>query len=228
MVMSDRGARSIGEVINLLRDDFPDVSVSKIRFLESQGLIRPSRTSSGYRQFYDDDVERLKFILRQQRDHFLPLKVIKSKLTLWERGEEWDEPEASAPRVALEPAEGAVSRAELARRAALSQEQLAALEEYGIVQPVEGSDEYSEQALNIAIQSQRLLSYGLEARHLRTVRLAAEREAELLGQLTTPLRRSRNPETRRRLEELLAGSFDAIERMHIGLLSSLLQSFLEE
>src|SRR5918996_1245622 len=86
--MPDTSQLSIGEVINLLRDDFPDVSVSKIRFLESQGLIDPDRSDSGYRQFDRDDVARLRFILRQQRDHFLPLKVIKSKLTLWERGEE--------------------------------------------------------------------------------------------------------------------------------------------
>ncbi|HIE22041.1 MAG TPA: MerR family transcriptional regulator, partial [Acidimicrobiia bacterium] len=86
--MSEGDLLSIGELINLLRDDFPDVSVSKIRFLESQGLIDPRRSPSGYRQFDEHDIARLRFILQQQRDHFLPLKVIKSKLTVWERGEE--------------------------------------------------------------------------------------------------------------------------------------------
>jgi DNA-binding transcriptional MerR regulator len=86
MAMTDSRPMSIGEVINLLRDDFPDVSVSKIRFLESQGLIDPGRSDSGYRQFDQQDLARLRFILQQQRDHFLPLKVIKSKLTLWAAG----------------------------------------------------------------------------------------------------------------------------------------------
>src|ERR1700726_1756896 len=76
----DRGHLSIGEVLTLLRDEFPDVTISKIRFLESQGLLEPERTASGYRKFYEADVERLRWILRQQREHFLPLKVIKGRL----------------------------------------------------------------------------------------------------------------------------------------------------
>jgi DNA-binding transcriptional MerR regulator len=96
--MPESRGLSIGEVINLLRDDFPDISVSKIRFLESQGLIDPHRTASGYRQFDPEDLARLRFILAQQRDHFLPLKVIKSKLTLWERGDDLSlEPGDKAP-----------------------------------------------------------------------------------------------------------------------------------
>jgi len=86
--MSERRALAIGEVIDLLQEEFPEVSISKLRFLETQGLIRPVRSSSGYRQFRAPDVERIRYILRQQRDHFLPLKVIKSKLAAWERGEE--------------------------------------------------------------------------------------------------------------------------------------------
>ncbi|HZJ48186.1 MAG TPA: MerR family transcriptional regulator, partial [Acidimicrobiia bacterium] len=78
---------SIGEVITLLKDEFPDLTVSKVRFLEGRGLINPRRSTSGYRSFSDEDVARLRYILQQQRDHFLPLKVIKSKLTMWERGE---------------------------------------------------------------------------------------------------------------------------------------------
>src|SRR5579862_6912667 len=84
--MSERSHLSIGEVLSLLRDEFPDVTISKIRFLESQGLVDPERTPSGYRKFYDHDVERLRWILQQQREHFLPLKVIRGRLT--EDGEE--------------------------------------------------------------------------------------------------------------------------------------------
>jgi len=77
---------TIGEVINLLRPEFPDVSVSKVRFLESRGLIQPGRSSSGYRIFDDDDVQRIQYVLTEQRDHYLPLKVIKSKLSAWDKG----------------------------------------------------------------------------------------------------------------------------------------------
>src|SRR2546428_12363070 len=80
-MVSERTHLSIGEVLTLLRDEFPDVTISKIRFLESQGLLDPERTPSGYRKFYDDDIERLRWILRQQREHFLPLKVIKGRLS---------------------------------------------------------------------------------------------------------------------------------------------------
>ena len=79
---------TIGEVINILRPEFPDVTVSKIRFLESKGLVRPDRSASGYRMFTDDDVQRIHYVLSEQRDHYLPLKVIKSKLSAWEHGDE--------------------------------------------------------------------------------------------------------------------------------------------
>jgi DNA-binding transcriptional MerR regulator len=87
--MAERTHLSIGEVLSLLRDEFPDVTISKIRFLESQGLVDPERTPSGYRKFYDHDVERLRWILRQQRENFLPLKIIRGRLT--EQGEELDD-----------------------------------------------------------------------------------------------------------------------------------------
>src|SRR5947208_16875825 len=91
--MAVRSYMSIGEVLNLLKDEFPDVTISKIRFLESQGLLEPERTPSGYRKFFDQDVERLRYILREQRERFLPLKVIKRKLSAWDSGEH---PQAAA------------------------------------------------------------------------------------------------------------------------------------
>lgn len=98
--MSDEH-RSIGEVLELLKDEFPDVTVSKIRFLESQGLIAPERTPSGYRKFYDADVDRLRWILVQQRDHYLPLKVIRSRLVQLEEGDAADQAE-EAPAAAVD------------------------------------------------------------------------------------------------------------------------------
>src|SRR5579859_7978028 len=107
--MPERAHLSIGEVLSLLREEFPDVTISKIRFLESQGLIDPERTPSGYRKFYDSDVERLRWILRQQREHFLPLKVIKGRLSA--TGED-DELDADAPLEETEPFDAAAEEPE--------------------------------------------------------------------------------------------------------------------
>ncbi len=92
--MTERSHLSIGEVLNLLQDEFPDITISKIRFLESQGLLDPERTPSGYRKFYEEDIERLRWILRQQKENFLPLKVIKDRLA----SGQLDDPPAAPPR----------------------------------------------------------------------------------------------------------------------------------
>jgi DNA-binding transcriptional MerR regulator len=136
--MAEPAPLTIGEVINLLREEFPDVSVSKVRFLESQGLLAPGRSEGGYRLFDVDDVDRIQFILRQQRDHFLPLKVIKSRLTLWERGEEAASPPVGQARRPLIDEDGEnLSRAELTRRSGLTPAQLNSLVEHGLVSPHE-------------------------------------------------------------------------------------------
>ncbi len=216
-------ALSIGEVINLLRDDFPDVSVSKVRFLESQGLLAPGRTDGGYRQFDNHDVERLRFILRQQRDHFLPLKVIKSKLTLWERGEDPTDPEAEGPRDLLE-AEDHLTRAELLRRSGITSAQLDSLIEHGLIEEAEF---YTGDALIIASEARRLFALGLEPRHLRTIRHAAEREADILAQLTAGLRRSRNPEAAEQVKNVLNGAGEATVAMHRAIFANELRLLIE-
>jgi DNA-binding transcriptional MerR regulator len=216
--MVDRGLLSIGEVINLLRDDFPDVSVSKIRFLESQGLIDPHRSSSGYRQFDREDLARLRFILQQQRDHFLPLKVIKSKLTLWERGEDTFEPgEARTSRLADagEPLEAA----DLMKRSGLNRAQLDELIGVGLLRPADGTDVFPPEAGMVASEAKRLMDHGLEPRHLRAIRLSADREADLLAQLAAPLVRSTNSEARAAARDLLEACSESVRVIHLALVS---------
>lgn len=217
---------SIGEVINLLRDDFPDVSVSKIRFLESQGLIEPDRSGSGYRQFDTTDVARLRFILQQQRDHFLPLKVIKSKLTLWERGEE-PGGDPDAPSMDLGGDGEPLDRAELLKRSKLTEGELSALIDVGLIRPIQDSVVFSPEAGVVAMEAKRLMDHGLEARHLRTVKLSSEREADLLKQLVGPLLKASNPEARARAKDVLESSSDSVQAMHRALLSSELSQYLK-
>jgi len=222
---------SIGEVINLLKDEFPDVSVSKVRFLESQGLVDPHRSPSGYRQFFEDDIKRLRFILQQQRDHFLPLKVIKSKLTMWERGEETVMPAPSGPppEKLLAPSKTPLGLDELARASGLSRRQVGELIDHGMLRPghEDGDPTFSQEELAVAREAQRLLAYGFEPRHLRSVRISTERDAALLEQLTAPLLRNRSPEARHRAGEILAGCADAIGRMRVAILTEELRRLLE-
>ena len=222
---------SIGEVINLLKDEFPDVSVSKVRFLESQGLIDPHRSSSGYRQFFDEDIKRLRFILQQQRDHFLPLKVIKSKLTMWERGEEnvMPAPSGPPPEKLFAPSQTPLGLDELARASGLTRRQVGELIDHGLLRPDsdEGEPAFSQQELAVAREAQRLIAYGFEARHLRSVRISTERDSALLEQLTAPLLRNRSPDARHRAGEILAGCADAIGKMRVAILTEELRRLLE-
>jgi DNA-binding transcriptional MerR regulator len=209
---------SIGEVINLLRDDFPDVSVSKIRFLESQGLIDPNRTTSGYRQFDSEDLARLRFILQQQRDHFLPLKVIKSKLTLWERGEEV--PLAPGDKTpGLDEAGEPLDDTDLLKRSGLTRKDLAALLEVGLIRPIPDSNVYPPEAAVIATEAKRLMERGLEPRHLRSIKLAADRESDLLSHLAGPLVKATNPDARARAREVLEDCAESVRILHRALLS---------
>jgi DNA-binding transcriptional MerR regulator len=217
MAMTDSQSLSIGEVINLLRDDFPDVSVSKIRFLESQGLIDPGRSDSGYRQFDQEDLARLQFILQQQRDHFLPLKVIKSKLTLWERGEDLAS-RTAVPAPSLESKGEPLSRDDLLRRSGLSPTELDDLLQVGVVRSIGDPEVFAPETGIVATEAKRLMDQGLEARHLRAVRLSVDREAELLRQLAAPLLRASNPEARARAMDLLELSGGSVQAMHRAML----------
>lgn len=193
---------TIGAVCARLQPEFQDISISKIRYLEDQGLLTPKRTRGGYRLFSEEDVERLETILRLQRDEFLPLRVIRQELASG----------AGAERKRRRPAglgeqEGELDLAELCDRAGIDAALARALEEYGLLSPrVEGGERrYREGDAEIAAACGQLSQYGIDARHLRTFRNSAGREAGLLEQLVAPALRARNPERRKAgLEDLQA------------------------
>ena len=210
---------SIGEVLENVRQEFPDISISKIRFLEAEGLITPQRTGSGYRKFYEGDVSRLRYILQLQRDHFLPLKVIRERLAEADSngGVYPQTPAAAAPAPAPAPVAAAapepaadlagvsLTRDELAKSAGLSAAQLAELEEYGIL-PTRDGDTFNEHDLVVAKAAGRFFEYGVQARHLKMYRQFAEREAAFFEQIITPAARRKDPgaqsEAARSLREL--------------------------
>ncbi len=223
--MAEGRPLTIGEVINLLRDEFPDVTVSKVRFLESQGLLTPGRSESGYRLFDAAEIERLRFILRQQRDHFLPLKVIKSKLTLWERGEE--DGDGSAPGM-VEPRGEPADRDELLRRSGLTRARLEELIDAGLITAAdEDGEHFPPEAVTVAREARRLFEFGFEPRHLKVVLHAAQREADLVTQLVAPLLALRQPEAREQARAVLTTSVDAITALHRALLGGQARELLE-
>jgi DNA-binding transcriptional MerR regulator len=183
----------IGEVVRRLTDEFPDISISKIRYLEDEGLLTPRRTQGGYRLFSEDDLERLQTILRLQRDEFLPLRVIKDELDAPGQKER----KRRRP-TALGAEEEAVNLDELCERAGITLELAKELEDFGLLSAhgSGGDKRYPESDADIAATCAQLARYGVAPRHLRTFRTAAGREAALLGQLVAPSLRARSNERR--------------------------------
>lgn len=229
---------SIGTVLTMLRDEFPDVTISKIRFLEAEGLVEPRRTPSGYRKFSTDDVERLGRILRLQRDHYLPLKVIREQLDALDRGEQIRIPAPTAPRdpgggtvtgpaavygeVGRErPAATRVGRAELLAAAEVDEEQLAEWESYGLLGETPDGG-FEAEAVTVARLIADLGRFGLEPRHLRAMKAAADREAGLVEQVVSPLRRHRNPQTRAHAEATMKELAGLSVRLHEALVQTAL------
>jgi DNA-binding transcriptional MerR regulator len=195
-------ALTIGAVCEGLKHEFPDISISKIRYLEDQGLLAPRRTRGGYRLFSEDDVERLRRILELQRDEFLPLRVIRQELAR-PSGKERKRRRAAT----LGSREEALDLAELCERAGITRELVRELEDFGLLAPrVEAGEKlYAATDADIAAACGRLARYGISARHLRTFRTAADRHASLLEALVAPALRARNPERRQEgLRELEA------------------------
>jgi DNA-binding transcriptional MerR regulator len=251
--MSAQAARAhmtIGEVLGRLQEEFPDVTISKIRFLESEGLIEPARTPSGYRKFTHGDVERLRFILAAQRDEYLPLRVIKERLEARDRGAAPPpgqgqvagrrtrtlvaadaggddarfplpvDPGAPAPG----PAATALTRRQLIDGAGITEDLLAQLEEFGLVRRTGGH--YDGEALSIAKTAAALGSFGFEARHLRVVKAAAEREVGLIEQMIAPLLRQRSPGAHGRAEDTAREIAALTLRLHTVLVSAGLRDSL--
>jgi DNA-binding transcriptional MerR regulator len=225
---ADSGLMSIGSVLNVLREEFPEVTISKIRFLESEGLVEPRRTPSGYRKFGPDDVERLARVLRMQRDHYLPLKVIREYLDAVERGEAVQLPVLgrqrdgeAVPAPAEAPAAARICRADLLAAAEIDEEVLREWESYGLVTPVEDGA-YDAEAVTVASLVRELGRFGIEPRHLRVMKAAADREAGLVDQVVAPLRRHRNPQTRAHAEARTKELAALTVRLHAALVQTAL------
>jgi DNA-binding transcriptional MerR regulator len=205
---------SIGAVLGRLREEFPDVTISKIRFLESEGLVTPARTASGYRQFTVADVERLRFVLAAQRDRYLPLKVIKEQLDAADGAADRPRVLRAVPAAAGLPAPEdfdeqpvrRMTREELLDSAGIDASVLAELEEFGLVRPGEAGL-YDTGSAQIAATAQALAAFGVEPRHLRGFRAAADREVGLVEQIVSPMRRDddRAGQTIRELAALSVG-----------------------
>jgi DNA-binding transcriptional MerR regulator len=229
---SARGYLGISEVLAELRGEFPDISVSKIRFLETEGLISPARSPSGYRRFGSADVDRLRHILAAQRDQYLPLRVIKERLARLEAAEEHARPPAGRPgsrpgdqarRLGdhAEPVgDGLLSRRELVEAAGLTEALLTELETFGLLRRI--GRQYGPDALQVARAAVALTAYGVEARHLRAVRAAAERETTMIESLVAPILRQRGHGAQELASRTAAELADLVLRLHGALVDGTL------
>ncbi len=199
--MSRRRGRTIGTVLEQLRPEFPDLTISKIRFLEAEGLVTPERTGSGYRVYQPEDIDRLRYVLEAQRDRFWPLKVIREALDALDRGlaPPADGADSALPTVPPAPVDPDVpaadeiaavdelrlTEAELAESTGLDPALIASLHTYGLLH-ADPDGHYDGAALAVASAAAALAAYGVEARHLRPFRTAAEREVGLVQQIVVP------------------------------------------
>lgn len=220
------GRLGIGEMVAALAAEFPGVSASKVRFLEERGLVRPERTPAGYRRFRAEDVDRLRFVLTVQRDHFLPLKVIAGHLEALDRGEVPPDLPGGVvlPATAERPGDGAGrarrtwNRSELAAESGAGEELLAELDQYSLL-PVHSDGAYSQHAVEVARAAVVLAGHGLEPRHLRPFRAAADRELGLVERAVAPLQARRDADTRPRVARSAYEIAEASLRLHAALVA---------
>ncbi len=226
------GRMNIGEVHARLREEFPQLQMSKLRYFEAEGLVEPTRTAAGYRKYTHEDVERLRLALVLQRDHHLPLKIIKEQLEARDRGV--DPPalngSASGPRLVVS-ADGTptpeafaadtstlrLTRRELLAAAEIGEDLLRDLESYGLVTPRPGSAPYDNDAIVIAKTAAELAAFGIEPRHLRAFKTAADREVGLVEQVAAPIRRSREQGAEGRSDEVMSHIAALSVRLHATL-----------
>jgi DNA-binding transcriptional MerR regulator len=231
--VATRSYMSIGEILVALKPEFPDITISKIRFLEGEGLIEPERTPSGYRKFYDKDVDRLRTILRMQRDEYLPLKVIKERMQTGEEGE-------AAPRPAAEPRNPEdeltspptglhMSTEELAASTGVDKRKIKELQTFGIlcVHGLNGDQYFDGDDFVVLSIVKDLFKYGVEPRHLTMYRHFAEREATFFESIVMPMVRQKNPEARRTATDNLNDLAVLARKLKQALLRSNLRQFLQ-
>lgn len=232
--MATRNYQSIGEVLVTIKTEFPDITISKIRFLESEGLIEPERTPSGYRKFYEKDVERLRAILRMQRDEYLPLKVIKERLQQQEAGDgqaaEAVAEEAREPAEELaEPPTGLqMSIEEMSAATGVDRERIKELESFGLVcsHGPESARYYDGDDYIVLSIVKDLFRYGVEPRHLTMYKHFAEREAAFFETIVMPQLRQRNPDARRAATNALTELAKASRKLKAALLRTNLRQYL--
>jgi DNA-binding transcriptional MerR regulator len=233
---------SIGAVLDLLRPDFPDVTISKIRFLEAEGLVTPERTASGYRRFTAYDCARLRFVLTAQRDHYLPLKVIKAQLDAHPDGElprtgsaygvprlvpVSADPDDSATAVSgVAPTQMRLSREDLLDRSGVEDELLTALVKAGVITTGPGGF-FDEHSVVIAQCARGLAEYGVEPRHLRAFRSAADRQSDLIAQIAGPVVKAGKAGARDRADDLAREVAALAITLHTSLIKSAVRDVLD-
>ena len=210
---------SIGQVLGRLADDFPELSPSKLRFLEDRGLIHPARTASGYRSFSPADIERIKLVLLMQRDHYLPLKVIRKYLADLDAGRDpaWPGTAAGAPSIL--GTERRYSREELLAETEASADLLNDAIGAGLLPAAETYDETGLATLKALVD---LRSAGIEPRHLRAMRIAVERELELVANALLPMRRRPDAASRAKADERAVELANRLDTVRSALVRSTL------
>lgn len=226
---------SIGEVLDSLKEEFSDISISKIRFLEAEGLIDPERTGSGYRKFYARDVDRLRYILQLQRDHFMPLKVIRERLAEADAhggvvralgvpsapsGNGSAEPEAAQDLTGV-----SLSLEELCRAAGVTDEEFQGLVDFGVM-VVKGEGSYDENDLLIAKAARKFFQFGVEPRHLRMYKQFADREADFFQRVVLPFTRRKDAESQREASRSMNELMGLSRQMREGVLKTTLRETL--
>lgn len=226
---------SIGAVLTALREEFPDVTISKIRFLESEGLITPERAPSGYRRFNQADLERLRFVLTAQRDRYLPLKVIREQLHAMDRGEGIGPGGTrllSSARSSIAPATdfgangGLIAREDLIERTGVENEFVTELIRNGLLSAGPGGY-FDEDAVRLVEAAAALAAYGLETRHLRAFKVSADREAGLVGQIAGPIAKGKGAGARDRAEELVREIAALSVTLHTQLVKAAVRGILD-
>lgn len=223
---------TIGEVLNQVRAEFDDISISKIRFLEAEGLIVPSRTKSGYRKFSTSDVEKLRYILRMQRDHYLPLKVIKEHIEAIDRGlkpeiDRIDKPKVPSAlvdlnQVGIKKSNIRVTREELILNTSISDQDLRESEDYGLIKVLADKRHYDDNAVRTARVIAALSGFGLEPRHLKFLKSGSDRESSLIKQVASPMSRSKRPDAGEQALEMMREISNLTNQLHFILVSSTL------